>query len=275
MSRPSWLRVSLRNRRDLNGLFFVIPFIIGFVFLFMTPFAQSVIFSLSELEITREGYNLHYVGLHNYNRALFINADFVPIFVGQVQNMVISVPAILIFSFFAALLLNGNFVFPSTLMLRRTLMDEVGLFDPSFRRAGDNEYGLRLAAAREGILVDKPLTEYRQGASDQLTNPAHTHELTRSALRSLDRGRNLREPLSEYERSSYHAGRRRVLLRQAYEHLSNLDPAAARRTLSELEGREEQLGLKGTGLLAASLLPPAALQLLGSVKRKATRNLDA
>ena len=173
------------------------------------------------------------------------------------------------------LLLNGNFVFPSTLMLRRTLMDEVGLFDPSFRRAGDNEYGLRLAAAREGILVDKPLTEYRQGASDQLTNPAHTHELTRSALRSLDRGRNLREPLSEYERSSYHAGRRRVLLRQAYEHLSNLDPAAARRTLSELEGREERLGLKGTGLLAASLLPPAALQLLGSVKRKATRNLDA
>ncbi len=109
MNRPSWLRVSLRNRRDLNGLFFVLPFLVGFVFLFLTPFVQSVIFSLSELEITRTGYNLNYVGFHNYNRALFINADFVPIFVGQVQRMLISVPAILIFSFFAALLLNGSF----------------------------------------------------------------------------------------------------------------------------------------------------------------------
>jgi glycosyltransferase involved in cell wall biosynthesis len=173
------------------------------------------------------------------------------------------------------LLLNGNFVFPSTLMLRRSLMDEVGLFDPTFRRAGDNEYGLRLAAARKGVLVDLPLSEYRQGASDQLTNPAHTHELTRNALRSLDRARDLREPLSDYERSSYHAGRRRVLLRQAYEYLSSLDPAAARRTLAGLNGKEERLGLKGNGLLAASLLPPAALRFLGSVKRKATRKLGA
>lgn len=171
------------------------------------------------------------------------------------------------------LLLNGNFVFPSTLMLQRGLMEEVGLFDPDFRRAGDNEYALRLAAVSDTVLVDLPLTEYRQGASDQLTNPAHTAELTRNALRSLDRALGLRDPLSQYEESSYRAGCRRVLLRQAYECITNLDPEGARLSLEELQGRDQRLGPKGSAILAASLLPVPILRLLGAVKRSVSRSI--
>jgi GT2 family glycosyltransferase len=166
------------------------------------------------------------------------------------------------------LLLNGNFVFPSTLMIQRSLMEKVGLFDPDFRRAEDNEYALRLAAASDTVLVDLPLTEYRQGASDQLTNPAHTAELTRNALRSLDRALSLRDRLSQYEQSSYHAGRRRVLLRQAYECITNLDPVGARRTLGQLEGGDQRLGLEGSAILATSLLPVPVLRLMGALKRR-------
>ena len=166
------------------------------------------------------------------------------------------------------LLLNGNFVFPSTLVLQRSLMKEVGLFDPELRHAQDNEYALRLAAASDTLLVDLPLTEYRQGASDQLTNPAHTADLTREALRSLDRALGLRDPFSKYEQRSYDSGRRRVLLRQAYDYITNLDPAGARRTLGQLEGGDQRLGLRGSAILAASLLPVPVLKFLGVLKRR-------
>ncbi|NLJ86813.1 MAG: sugar ABC transporter permease [Firmicutes bacterium] len=102
-------RLTLRQKRNSAGYVFVLPFIIGFALFFLWPFAQSIIFSLSELEITREGYDLHFVGFTNYYRALFVNANFLPTFLGQIQSMLISVPSILIFSFFAALLLNGEF----------------------------------------------------------------------------------------------------------------------------------------------------------------------
>lgn len=103
------LALTLRQRRNVAGIVFVTPFLIGFSLFFLTPFVQSVVFSLSELEITRDGYLLHYVGYQNFHRALFVNAQFLPVFLDQVKAMLLSVPSILLFSFFAALLLNGEF----------------------------------------------------------------------------------------------------------------------------------------------------------------------
>ena len=68
--------ISLRRREELLGYLFTLPFTLGFILMFLYPFIQSIIFSLSRLEITAAGYDLIPVGLENYHRALFVNAEY-------------------------------------------------------------------------------------------------------------------------------------------------------------------------------------------------------
>lgn len=91
------------------GYLFTLPFAIGFVVLFAVPFFQSVVFSLNELRITQTGYTLDYVGWANFQYALFVQPEFTQRFVTEIGRMVSQVPLILVFSFFAAVLINQEF----------------------------------------------------------------------------------------------------------------------------------------------------------------------
>jgi len=103
------LRLTKGRREALTGILFTLPFAIGFVFFFLHPFWQSIRFSLSQLKIVSGGYILEGVGLANYRTALVVNADFLRVFVEAVGRILIDVPLIVIFSFFAANLLNQKF----------------------------------------------------------------------------------------------------------------------------------------------------------------------
>ncbi|HKM17877.1 MAG TPA: sugar ABC transporter permease, partial [Limnochordia bacterium] len=102
-------RFSLRTREAINGHLFTLPFVIGFIAMFLYPFIQSIMFSLSELEISTEGYKLIWVGLDNYYNALFVNAEYPRLLAETALQMLRDVPLILVFSFFAAILLNQRF----------------------------------------------------------------------------------------------------------------------------------------------------------------------
>lgn len=105
--RKPWL--TLRRERALWGLFFTGPFIIGFVLFFLGPVVQSIIFALNELEVTQSGFNLHYVGLENFRYALRVDPKFVRVFTETTLQTLVDIPAVIIFSFFAASLLNQRF----------------------------------------------------------------------------------------------------------------------------------------------------------------------
>lgn len=102
-------RLTLRQKYGLWGLFFVSPFIIGFVLFFLAPMIQSITFALSELEVTPFGFNLNYVGLENFRYALRVDPDFIRVFTETTVQILINIPAVIIFSFFAANLLNQKF----------------------------------------------------------------------------------------------------------------------------------------------------------------------
>lgn len=61
----------------------------------------------------------------------------------------------------ARAMFGGNLLKPSTLLVRRQLLMDVGLFDPTFGHAEDREMGLRLLAHTDAVLVAKPLVRYR------------------------------------------------------------------------------------------------------------------
>lgn len=107
MQRP--FKLSLKAQKSLLGLLFTLPFILGFGAFLAYPFFQSIVFSLSKLTIVSTGYVLDFVGLENYRHALFVDPRFRQVFLETTVTMLTQIPVILIFSFFAANLLNQRF----------------------------------------------------------------------------------------------------------------------------------------------------------------------
>lgn len=85
------------------------PFIIGLIFFFLNPLLKSVVFSLSDMRITAQGYELQFVGLKHYRHILFIDAEYTRVLFSSILGMVKDVPMIIFFSLFAAILLNQKF----------------------------------------------------------------------------------------------------------------------------------------------------------------------
>ncbi|MFS8501946.1 MAG: sugar ABC transporter permease [Caldicoprobacter sp.] len=102
-------RLTLTSKRAMMGYAFVSPYIIGLIAFFMVPIVQSFIFSLNRFEVVEDGYVLIPNGFEYYRRALFVHPDFVRNLVESLLDMVTNVPLIIIFSFFAANLLNQKF----------------------------------------------------------------------------------------------------------------------------------------------------------------------
>jgi glycosyltransferase involved in cell wall biosynthesis len=67
-------------------------------------------------------------------------------------------------------LLQSSFILPSTVILRRSCLDKVGMFDESMRSHEDIDLWLRLCQRWNVALVRKPLTHRRQGTANMSSN---------------------------------------------------------------------------------------------------------
>jgi len=98
---------SLDKRKARGGWFFVLPFVIGFVLIYLPIIFDSIRFSFVTTAITKTGgQELTWVGWANYNEALFVDSSYVQTLIAGMQSMIIDIPMILIFSLFMAVLLN-------------------------------------------------------------------------------------------------------------------------------------------------------------------------
>ena len=102
---------SLDRRKARAGWMFVLPFIIGFVLVYLPMVVDSIVMSFNKVHIiTGGGYYLEFVGMENYMDALFEDTGFVQTLVTGLGQMAFEIPAILIFSLFMAVLLNQKMV---------------------------------------------------------------------------------------------------------------------------------------------------------------------
>lgn len=105
-------KLTLQGKDAVAGYLFVIPFLVGFFGLFLPMLLKSVMFSFSNMTVDKGGYVLEKAangGFEHYIRALTIDPKFNLQLLGAVKDMAVNVPLILIFSFFAANLLNQKF----------------------------------------------------------------------------------------------------------------------------------------------------------------------
>jgi len=105
-------RLTLRGKDMAAGLFFVFPFLIGFFVLFLPMIIKSITFSFNNMSVGQNGYTLTKAfdnGFEHYIRALTIDPNFNQMLLDSLRDMGLRVPLILIFSFFAATLLNQKY----------------------------------------------------------------------------------------------------------------------------------------------------------------------
>jgi len=96
-------------KRALAGYLFISPFLIGLVVLFLGLLLQTFQFSRSFISIGPDGFTLSPVNWNNYNRLFFVDANIRVELLSSVASMIPEVLMIIIFSFFAANLINQNF----------------------------------------------------------------------------------------------------------------------------------------------------------------------
>ena len=98
---------SLDRRKARAGYFFVLPFLIGFIAIYLPIIWDSIVYSFSDVTIVAgEGSHAEFVGWYNYHHALFEDPDFVKTLLTGLEELAFDIPAIILFSLFMAVLLN-------------------------------------------------------------------------------------------------------------------------------------------------------------------------
>ena len=186
---------SLDKKKAKAGWIFVLPFVIGFVLIYLPIVYDSIWYSFHTMKpVMGGGMEFTFVGWQNYNEALFVNNEYVQTLLKGLGNMVIDIPMILIFSLFMAVLLNtkmkGRAVFRAILfipvILSTGLMESVnsasstltdnmgeaeGITDGSGESASDQIVtSMDIERWFEGMVVGQGLVEYVVTAINNIFN---------------------------------------------------------------------------------------------------------
>lgn len=99
----------LQRRKAISGYLFVSPFIIGFLLFMVRPLFHSLYMSFCEVELGAGNFVSHFMGIFNYNNAFRVDPDFNRLLTEEITRMAVYSLAIMVFSFFVALILNQKF----------------------------------------------------------------------------------------------------------------------------------------------------------------------
>lgn len=102
-------KLSYERKKSYYGYLFISIWLVGFLVLFLSPFIQSVRYSLSKVSIEQGYVGMQWVGLKNYINLFTENTDFLPAFTGTITSVLMKTPLIIVFSLFIAVILNQKF----------------------------------------------------------------------------------------------------------------------------------------------------------------------
>ena len=109
MKRQKNKLAGLQKRKAISGYLFISPFIIGFLVFMVKPLVQSLYMSFCDVQLGSGTFNPVWRGLFNYNYAFRVDAEYTRLLTEEITRMAIYSVAIMVFSFFVALIINGNF----------------------------------------------------------------------------------------------------------------------------------------------------------------------
>ncbi len=177
---------SLDKRKARGGWIFVLPFVIGFVLIYLPILIDSLRISFSYMEGAQgdEGRKLVSVGWANYGDALFGKAvssegSFIQALLSGLSDMIFDIPMILIFSLFMAVLLNQKMagravfraiffvpvilatgIFESAVMSTQDMLGGSAGLDDGTGRATDDSLSMVVENMMSNMAVGQGLVDY-------------------------------------------------------------------------------------------------------------------
>jgi ABC-type sugar transport system permease subunit len=101
--------MSIETRKKIEGLGFISLWFIGLVLFWIYPLIYSFLMSFNKVTIMTDHLQFKFIGLRNFKKALFQEADIPNTFFQFIDQTIIIIPIIVVFSLVIALLLNQKF----------------------------------------------------------------------------------------------------------------------------------------------------------------------
>lgn len=99
----------LQKRKAISGYLFISPFIIGFLVFMVKPLFTSLYMSFCDVQLGKGQFEPVWKGIANYKDAFLNDPDFSTLLLEELGRMFVYTLAIMVFSFFVALILNQEF----------------------------------------------------------------------------------------------------------------------------------------------------------------------
>ena len=99
----------LSEKKNMAGYVFILPVVIGMIFIFLPALVNSLIYAFNNVTIGMGGVNMEPVGIQNFKDAFFTDANFIPVFISGIRGMFFDSAVIILFSFFMSNVLNQKF----------------------------------------------------------------------------------------------------------------------------------------------------------------------
>ncbi len=176
--------VSLDRKKAMSGYMFVLPFLVGFVLIYLPILIDSIglsVFVLDASATTAAGTVYKFVGLEYYVNAFTANTNFVEELLNGIQQLLFEVPAIVIFSLFIAVVLNQKMlgraafraIFFVPVIISTGLMESIGSVDAIVGGSiddGSGSSGLLDITQLEGLFQDMAIGGELVGVVVDLVN---------------------------------------------------------------------------------------------------------
>jgi len=103
--------LTLEGKNAVAGYLFILPFLLGLLAFMFLPIMESLrmVFSTVNIDLVKNGFSMDFSAMDNLKRVLMIDPEFNRLLIEEIGRMLLIVPAVIIFSLFAALILNQEF----------------------------------------------------------------------------------------------------------------------------------------------------------------------
>jgi len=98
--------MTMRRRHIFTGMIFVLPWVAGFLIFTLYPMYDTLVMSFQRVRVTGFGMFRDWVGIENYRNIFVQDTDFIAALTAYLQETLLFVPLILVFSLIIAMLLN-------------------------------------------------------------------------------------------------------------------------------------------------------------------------
>lgn len=109
MKKQKRFNLALKDRTALYGYLFVLPVLIGVIFIFFPNLLLSIRYAFSDVTISFSNVSTTFVGLGNFKRAFLEDTVYRQILLNTLKGASVDTIIILSFSFFVSTLLNQEF----------------------------------------------------------------------------------------------------------------------------------------------------------------------